>query len=245
MNTDRWKSSTTQTYNEAKDYLAKVSSHLELNITQFTANNVEVIQSIHLADEDFSFTMKSSPMWQHLKQVNIYSNNFYSDNIFSFLGGSAEFSQYMTSKLAVTNKDIYFHTGSGLGDNYTTCKTTLKMLVALEELSKDQGFNLEDIISVPGIDGGTLRNRFTDLRYSKKLLAKTGTLRDTSTLSGYLFNDTKTIKFAVFNHTVDRVSARKMQNKFIKSSIDLFTNINAIEYNKVEYNPLSEVQIIK
>ena len=173
----------------------------------------------------------------------MYSNNFYTDKIFDFLGGSEKFADYIYRKISATTSDVYLYTGSGLGNNYTTCRTTINMLNALEEVLEAQGLKFEDVIAIPGADNGTLKNRFTENNYTRALAAKTGTLRDTSTLAGYLFSK-DSIKFGVFNSTTNKQTARNIQDKLIKKSIDNYTNIQQITYQTPDYISIKDIEII-
>lgn len=193
-------------------------------------------------DSDDSFTFYSSPLWQHLKQMNIYSNNFYADKIFAFMGGINEFHNFIDTNLNTTIQDIRFETGSGLGENYTTCSVTMNMLKSLQDTLIKNNLKLEQVISVPGSDQGTLANRFTEKEYNKFLVAKTGTLRHTSTLSGYLLGKEK-VMFGVFNHTYERTEARKIQNQFIKMAIKEFTGLEPIKYKTPKYISITNAKI--
>jgi D-alanyl-D-alanine carboxypeptidase/D-alanyl-D-alanine-endopeptidase (penicillin-binding protein 4) len=235
LNTNLWDGQIRQSYNEANRVLETEADPNRLEVTEFSVSNVLFQTSFSLTNPEINFTFYSSPLWQHLKQVNMYSNNFYTDKIFDFLGGSQEFSDYIYRKINATEDDIFFYTGSGLGANYTTCRTTLNMLKELEEAILDQGLEISYVVAMPGYDEGTLRKRFTENIYRGKLAAKTGTLRDTSTLAGYLFNKDQHVYFGTFNHTSDKQTARGIQNKFIKSAIDTFQNIQQLNYQSPKY----------
>jgi D-alanyl-D-alanine carboxypeptidase len=246
LNTKKWDDQILETYKAAKDYLRNTHAIHQLDISNFSANKISR-SNINPFDEDFSFIVKSSPLWMHLKQVNMYSNNFYTDQIYTFLGGATEFSDYIYKKLSATEDEIFFYTGSGLGDNYTTCRTTLEMLKALDEILEANNTHYSKVIAVPGLDNGTLANRFTNPKYAGKLAAKTGTLNDTSSLAGYIFTSTST-KFAIFNHTAafeDKKQIREIQNKFIKHSIDLMQDSNTLNYTEPVYNSLTDIILIQ
>lgn len=244
FNTYRWNNSTHQALFKMNEYILRNNLGQVIDLPHFSVKKVKKLQQIRLMSSDFSFIHRSSPIWQHLKQVNMYSNNFYTDKIFNFLGGSEDFSNYINKKLSANKDDIYFFTGSGLGNNYTTCQVTLKMLTALENVMSEQSLTAKDVIAIPGIDTGTLFNRFTELEYKAKLAAKTGTLKDTSSLAGYIFNS-KSIKFAIFNHTDRRQVARSLQDKLIKESIDNYTNGQSINYVSPDYLSIRGIEIVQ
>jgi len=244
LNTKKWDNQISKTYKVAKDYLRDSHAIHQLDIKDFSVNKISR-SNINPFDETFSFIVKSSPLWMHLKQVNMYSNNFYTDQIYSYLGGPIEFSDYIYKKLSATEDDIYFYTGSGLGDNYTTCRTTLNMLSALDELLNMENLHYSKVIAIPGSDDGTLKNRFKG--FKGKLAAKTGTLNDTSALAGYIFTTNPT-KFAVFNYTAahqDKKEIREIQNKFIEHSIDLLQDSNTLNYTTPIYNSLTDIILIQ
>lgn len=243
FNTSRWRSSTLKAFNNMNKFIVRNNLGNEITLPFFSVKKVIPIQNIRMMSADYSFFFKSSPIWQHLKQVNMYSNNFYTDKIFDFLGGSEKFADYIYRKISATTSDVYLYTGSGLGNNYTTCRTTINMLNALEEVLEAQGLKFEDVIAIPGADNGTLKNRFTENNYTRALAAKTGTLRDTSTLAGYLFSK-DSIKFGVFNSTTNKQTARNIQDKLIKKSIDNYTNIQQITYQTPDYISIKDIEII-
>lgn len=248
MNTKTWPKAIKETYAETQNFIRRNDLDINFNINSFEVHQVKLLDEQSPEVYDYSFIHKSSPLWMHLKQVNMYSNNFYTDHIFNFLGGEKEFSKYINKKLSVTSDVIHFSTGSGLGDNYTTCRTTLLMLDSLRGIIQSEGLKPEDIIAVPGVDDGTLKYRFTENGYTRKLVAKTGTLNDTSTLAGYLFSQNKLEFFGVFNHTAphsDKTAVRALQNDFIKKSIDLIGSSYEIQYQSPDYNPILKVQIIE
>ena len=244
FNTSRWSSSTLNAFNTMNKFIVRNNLGNEITLPFFSIKKVIPVQNIRMMSADYSFFFKSSPIWQHLKQVNMYSNNFYTDKIFDFLGGSERFTDYIYKKISATTSDVYLYTGSGLGNNYTTCRTTINMLNALEEVLESQGLKYEDVIAIPGADNGTLINRFTEKNYTRALAAKTGTLRDTSTLAGYLFSK-DSIKFGVFNSTSNKQLARKLQDKIIKKSIDNYTNVQQINYTSPDYMSIKDIEIIE
>ena len=248
LNTAQWPKEVDQSYQELLEYIKRNRIDLNLSLKAFEVGEVILANTKAPEKVDFSFIHKSSPLWMHLKQVNMYSNNFYTDHLFNYLGGEAEFSQYINSKLLVSKNEIHFITGSGLGDNYTTCKTTLLMLDSLETILKSQNLLPSDIIAVPGVDEGTLKHRFTESHYNRKLVAKTGTLNDTSSLAGYIYSKDNLDYFAVFNHTdayADKKYIREMQNDFVKESIDLIGTMTTIQYQSPDYNSILDTQIIE
>lgn len=241
LNSNNWSSIFIEEVKSLDDYITKNSYSFvvpyKLNIT-----NIEYQSKVNLETYDQKFTHLSSPLLMHLKQVNVYSNNFYSDSLFDQLGSSKEFHNYLYSKFNINREDTYFFTGSGLGENRTTCSTTLKVLSELKKIANKENFNLFELMSIAGVDSGTLASRFKGILL-KKVIAKTGTLRHTSTLAGFLNKDSN-ISFAIFNHTYNRVKARKLQEKFILSYNEL-SPLEAFNYKVHNYLPVSKTDIKK
>jgi D-alanyl-D-alanine carboxypeptidase/D-alanyl-D-alanine-endopeptidase (penicillin-binding protein 4) len=244
LNTDRWNQSLDDTYRNAQNYVLRTTNSDVLEIPFFAAKKISYLAKITVSNEMLRMQHYSSTLWEHYKQVNMYSNNFYTDKVFEQLGGSSAFLNYISKKLNTNSKEIYFYTGSGLGANYTTCRVTLKMLKALQVEATQQGLELADIVAIPGVDDGTLKNRFTANEYKRHLAAKTGTLSDTSTLAGYLFSQDN-ILFGVFNHTTgsSKHQARKVQNSFIEYAIDSFTTVDPIVYEMPDYLSIKDIKI--
>lgn len=234
LNSDLWDSYLNQLLSSLDIYIKDYNlSYVTPNF--FEVKSIEYNTSSKPLAYDKVFTHLSSPLFMHLKQVNIYSNNFYSDHIFDQLGGQTAFHKYIYQKFSINSDDTYFYTGSGLGENRTTCSTTLKVLQALKKFASKNNLKLSDIVSVAGSDKGTLENRFKN-EMANTVIAKTGTLRHTSTLAGYVGKNQNKL-FAVFNHTYESKKARELQNEFVtfyakKVSAESFT-----------YEPLNYVSI--
>ncbi len=247
MNTRNWDQIIQDEFEETKAKIKRLNLPIEIN-DQITFTVQQVTNTAHtpfdLKDNSIkTLVFESSPLRYHLKEMNVYSSNFISQKIFDILGGPSRFAQYLFDNFAVTAEHAYFYNGSGLDENYTTCSLTLKVIKKLHLLIEKLGLNLSDIISVPGSDQGTLRNRFTDDAYNNSLWAKTGTLRHTCTLSGILNTHTGKKYFAVFNHTLDKVKARKMQDEFVKEMFFELGSPLVFEYESLEYIPLKKAKI--
>jgi D-alanyl-D-alanine carboxypeptidase/D-alanyl-D-alanine-endopeptidase (penicillin-binding protein 4) len=188
-----------------------------------------------------NFSLKSSPLYKHLKQMNIYSTNFYAQKLFDHLGGIEAFHEYMKNEFEADQTQIKFYTGSGLGENYTTCGLTLKLLTHLNKTVEDEQLDLKEVVSVAGSDLGTLRNRFTTAPINKSVIAKTGTLNSITTLAGFLYTQTGLKYFTIFNRTADLTKGRSFENEMIEA---LFKNVlipEPIEYTRIDYSPLDDV----
>ena len=190
-----------------------------------------------------NFTLKSSPLYKHLKQMNIYSTNFYAQKLFDHLGGIIAFHEYMKNEYEADQTQIRFYTGSGLGENYTTCGLTLKLLNHLNQTVEDEQLELKEVISVAGSDLGTLRNRFTTAPINKSVIAKTGTLNSITTLAGFLYTQTGLKYFTIFNRTADLTKGRSFENEIIEGMFKDILIPEPIDYTRIDYSPLDDVTI--
>lgn len=237
FNISKWSSQTKQAFRDTNLYLSKKG----LNPIEISDFKVSKVSSGLFDFPSYSFTHYSSELHSHLKQVNIYSNNFYSDQIFAFLGGEMAFEEFILRELNETKNDIYFYTGSGLGNNYTTCAITLKLLEKLEDEIQFQNLDLSELISVSGIDDGTLSSRFKSELNKDKVIAKTGTLRDTSTLAGFLGKERR--RFVIFHHSFNASNAKKVQNLMVNEMIKDFSIDERLGYKKIDYISIDNTEI--
>ena len=125
----------------------------------------------------YEFIVKSAPIRNYLKMMNIWSINPYAEEIFFSLGGKPAFQAFMQAKLGFGSKVSDVNTGSGVNmhgdkrnDSMVSCSTVVSMIRLMDQDLEKKGLDLADVLSVPGNDGGT----WTDA--SKTLVVKTGTL---------------------------------------------------------------------
>jgi serine-type D-Ala-D-Ala carboxypeptidase/endopeptidase (penicillin-binding protein 4) len=141
----------------------------------------------------------SEPLSTLLYALGKQSDNFYAEMIFKSLGGenktrpakSAEAAEVVTQlleRIGASDAGVVIKNGSGLFDaNRVTAYSTVELLrwawrdpaVAPEYVAQ---------LSVGGVDG-TLHKRFRQELTRRHVRAKTGTLDDVITLSGYLLRE--------------------------------------------------------
>lgn len=187
--------------------------------TRFKVRHVYLKNHPRLDGFDFQFQHKSVPLYAQLKKMNIFSNNFIGWNLFHDLGGASRFYSFMKKEYKVDSKTIRIENGAGFRPNLATCRITLYILEDLNRLAAKEGIELDDILSVPGADEGTLGDRFNK-EYKKTLVAKTGTLRRASTLAGHLRTEGKFVPFAIFNQTSHHWRAMRVQDDMVKKIFD-------------------------
>lgn len=228
FNTASWDQMTKKTFKEMNTVLHRN----DLSRMEEPSLSVSKIQFGVFDLDHPSFIHYSSPIKSHLKQVNMFSNNFYSDEIFSFLGGKVAFEDFILRELNETRDSILFQTGSGLGANYTTCAITLKLLSKLENLIREYDDDTHDYISMSGVDQGTLRSRFRT-EGAKAVIAKTGTLRDTTSLAGYVGLEGH--KFVILNHGYNLAAQRTVQDELIHEMVRVYKPTSFEDYQEQDY----------
>ncbi len=235
---NKWNQEIRTAFFDTQKRLKNLGGPIQLKYPKMRLAKVSSKKKILKSKATTVITIKSSPLYRHLKEVNSFSNNFYFQKMFELLGDSLEFSKYLNDKFNISTDIAYFYTGSGLGENYTTCQLTLRVLDELYRVANNQGLNFWDIMAVPGVDHGTLAKRFTEENYKQTICAKTGTLATVSALAGALYDINGPSFFGIFNATSDLDSARRLQDIFIK---DIFRPQGEFSYDKREFISLEGV----
>jgi D-alanyl-D-alanine carboxypeptidase/D-alanyl-D-alanine-endopeptidase (penicillin-binding protein 4) len=163
----------------------------------------------------------SKPLVTILKAMNIMSKNMVAHMLW-------ENSRRMKnpadvfSKMGIAPSEYNFISGSGLPlingqnrtDNVATCAAVLKLLTALESQLNKLGLEINQVVGV-GTDFGSYRDRFlNDLALKEAVAAKTGTLRHSSALAGWIEAEVP-VRFAILNHTTATTNARSWQDRFL------------------------------
>lgn len=152
-----------------------------------------------------------------LKAMNIMSKNMVANMLW-------EQARRVKDPATTFTGSFKFHNGSGLPvingetrlDNTASCQTILAMLRALETKIDKLGLEINDVVGV-GTDFGSYRDRFlNDLNLKESIAAKTGTLKHTSALAGWIESD-KPVRFVILNHTTASTQARAWQDRFLST----------------------------
>ena len=158
-----------------------------------------------------------------LKQTLKSSNNLIAETLFKLAGakysqstGSAQNSYAMLEnyfeKLNLNSEDIKIVDGSGVSKN--NLMTADFMTEFLVKLYNSEDFEvIEQCIPTPG--EGTLKNRM--LYFKDNMRAKTGTLSDTSAITGYI--TTRRGKIYVFNIMIQDAKTSEADKKNIEEQI--------------------------
>lgn len=155
----------------------------------------------------------SAPLSQLLYALGKQSDNFYAEMIFRTLGGeghshpakTGDASEVVTNllgRVGASDTGVVIKNGSGLFDaNRVTAWSTVELLRwAYRDPSVQPEYLAQ--LSVGGVDG-TLHKRFRQELTRRRVRAKTGTLDDVITLSGYVLRDGARSPLAfslLFNH---------------------------------------------
>lgn len=224
FNTNSWSADTKSEYS---NYYSLAKTGRFRKVLSFEVANVKaVVENPFKDDESVKVLTLSSPgLYKYLKQMNIKSNNYVAETVFRQLGGVSKFKEYLTERFNLSSEQIQFYTGSGLPaviagvrkDNYATCSITLNLISELKKIMEEQGREIEDVVAVPGSDGGTFRNRIFPADYKNAFVAKTGTLMHTSTLAGAMNTQNGFSFFGIFNQSTDIGGSKVVQNSMVKS----------------------------
>lgn len=138
---------------------------------------------------------KSRPLTEFCSVVNKRSHNYFAEQIFKVVGGqyggrtntadTARKAILATlDSLKVARRGTVLNDGSGLSRRNLTCPATqVDLLRAIYNRSYGEAFM--STLAIAGVDG-TIRGRMHDSPAENNVRAKTGTLRNTSALSGYV-----------------------------------------------------------
>lgn len=136
-----------------------------------------------------------NPMYDILTQVNKKSNNYLAEMVFKVIGGyygkhPSTANNAREKIMQVIDSNYIPHKGFMLNDG---CGLSRRNLVSVDGLAKlliqnrkkKWGREFDSTLSIAGVDG-TLRKRMIGTFAEGNLKAKTGTLRNVSSLAGYV-----------------------------------------------------------
>jgi len=148
----------------------------------------------------------SVPVAQDITVTNKLSHNLHAELLLRLLGkmigadgsfaeGTRVVRQFMTSA-GVDDNDFFFYDGSGMSmDDRIAPRATTKLLTYAAR--QPWGPAWRDTLPIAGVDG-TLSGRFKTSPLKGRMWAKTGTLNESSALSGYLTAASgKTLAFSI------------------------------------------------
>jgi MFS family permease len=138
-----------------------------------------------------------------LKVLLCYSNNFMAERLGDSMGGVQAVRYQLIETLGLAPDQLQMSSLSGLGVNRASPRTMMKIFRALREELRKHRLSTTDIMSVAGIDPGTMETRFDQTPYRGSVIAKTGTLIRTdggaSSLVGQMKTAKGTLLFVIMN----------------------------------------------
>ncbi|HEY6724020.1 MAG TPA: D-alanyl-D-alanine carboxypeptidase/D-alanyl-D-alanine-endopeptidase, partial [Polyangiaceae bacterium] len=157
----------------------------------------------------------SAPLAQLLAELGKNSDNFYAEMLFKTLGegpkGEPATSQAAAqrvlawlAKAGLSDPQLKVVNGSGLFDANRVSAELIAQLLAKVYLDPQLGPDFVAHLAIGGIDG-TLRSRFRGAEIRGRVRAKTGTLRNADTLSGYVLSSSGRLPlaFAILVNGID------------------------------------------
>jgi D-alanyl-D-alanine carboxypeptidase/D-alanyl-D-alanine-endopeptidase (penicillin-binding protein 4) len=166
----------------------------------------------------------SKPLREIVKKQNDYSENQTAERLGEAIGGPEAVRQFLIRGVGIPENEVRIDRTSGLNINRITPHGTVQLLRHLVLWLNFNNMLPQDVLPVAGIDGGTLRARFTTVDYRGSVIGKTGTLPVTdggvSTLAGFVYTRERgVLLFAIFNTQGNVSTFRKLQDSLIKDLI--------------------------
>lgn len=167
--------------------------------------------------------IESDSLLNIVRYQNAHSVNAMADMLARRVGGPEGVQKFLIERVAVPREAVYISYGSGLEVNRLTPQDTVRMLRAL--LLKLESYQLppEAVMSIAGIDSGTLLDRFAEPDFAGSVIAKTGTLHSTddgvAALAGMMnTRQCGKLLFAVYDMAEGRrvLHLRQVQDEFLK-----------------------------
>ena len=215
--------------------------------------SIHFLKTSDLKFEGNVYLHQSLPLWRTLKSMNVQSKNYVAENIYELTKKKIQISEVL-SGLGASSQTIKFYNGSGLPiirnksrlDNLASCQAVLKVLIELENEGKDKLHNMTDLMALSGgLDFGSFRHRFIGFPETRfAVTAKTGTLKHTSAIAGFLQME-KSLPFVIINQTTQIKEARRFQDHFIS---EIFFNLGAsfpVPYDKISIFPVSGIDFFQ
>lgn len=209
LNRNRWSETSVKAYALTRSRAQAQGVGMSADVS-LSVDDVQMIPKSKYPSDDENtavISFRSSPLARYLKEMNIYSNNYIADALWTILGGGGAFQKFYQRQLNIGPDKIRFYTGSGLPakgaqgqrlDNLSTCETVLQILNAFEKDLASVNLDLSQVMLVGGVDGGTLGAAYQQESLSNAVVAKTGTLNQAKTLAGYVSTQEGKVFFGAF-----------------------------------------------
>lgn len=241
------KNLTLLTYKWRESQLSAIRDDIRLSpkVPRIISTVVRYSEQNPLIDENLVvYFHESKPLHSIVKSMNIESNNYIAQNVFNEASSIKHFNDVMND-IGINPASFKIFSGSGLPvmtnpgrlDNMSTCSTVLKIISLLPESLQKHNLRMSDVLAVSGKDNGTLAGRFSSFPDARNVvIAKTGTLRNTSSLAGVVMSE-EIVPFVILNHTYDIENARKVQDMLVNRIISDVGGPNPISYERLPVFP--------
>jgi D-alanyl-D-alanine carboxypeptidase/D-alanyl-D-alanine-endopeptidase (penicillin-binding protein 4) len=177
---------------------------------------VEVLDpEVDPGDPVLIYQYHSLPIIDLLKKMNRFSNNTMAEMLVKAVGGVNKVIEKVIFATGIPKAEIQLINGSGLGtENRLSPRAATVLFQAIQEKLDPKGLTVADAFEIVGVDTGVLEKRVLPPR----LIAKSGTLNQVSSLAGVLSTQQKgSVWFAIMNGTSDLQGARLEQGSLLNS----------------------------
>lgn len=234
LNSNNWSSQTQAAKEKLQVWAAAKKQNLQWP-DHFSVEHVELKKSedIHLEEYSQTIYLRSSTLIKYLKNLNVYSNNYVADALFSYLGGASEFKKFQKDELKLLNNQLQFLTGSGLAsttyglrqDNEGSCLSLLKVFNYIDRLARQQGLNMGHFLYNPAQDlDGTFD---TKMNFSNQIVFKTGRLFENPALNlaGIISTPKGSLYFSFLGHNFSENQSdeiEKARDSILQSALNYY-----------------------
>jgi D-alanyl-D-alanine carboxypeptidase len=233
FNSKNWAEKTKQAQLNLQEW--GLSSHKKINLPDyFITDDVSLLspEQMNPANYPIKKVIQSAPLLKYLKNMNVFSNNYLADSLFSLLGGSSAYAAFQKNKLKLSQKELVLLTGSGLPlivndqrrDNLGSCFAMIKVLSYIHNIAKESKLNLGSILLNPTSDlDGTFS---ASLQYNQAIVLKTGRLFDVPALNavGFVSTTQGMLSFVFLGHDFSNNEADEIDQSRFEMIQNIFSH---------------------
>ncbi|MBI4722663.1 MAG: D-alanyl-D-alanine carboxypeptidase/D-alanyl-D-alanine-endopeptidase [Candidatus Stahlbacteria bacterium] len=188
----------------------------------------KIVKSSIVDSSNLIYSHYSEPLASLVYDMNKESINFYADQILKTIGaelggppgsyakGISKIEKFLDS-LGISESEVKIYDGSGLS-RYNLISTKGMVKILLKALEFDTRYEFIGSLPISGTDG-TLSGRMRSLQSIRKVRAKTGTMLNVSSLSGYITTNTNNlVAFSIImnNYTCPPNVIKALQDKIVE-----------------------------
>ncbi|MDR3612829.1 MAG: D-alanyl-D-alanine carboxypeptidase [Candidatus Obscuribacterales bacterium] len=178
----------------------------------------------------------SPPLKDLLKEMLCYSNNDMAERFGKMIGGPDAVTKEVVS-LGVDPSEVNFASTSGLLINRMSPRAMMAVIRALRLKLEQNKLELSDLLTVSGIDAGTMHNRLNWSPVRGSVISKTGTLAPTdkgvTALSGELHTNQGVFLFVIFEIHGDVSTFRQREDSLVAQFEQAHGGAKAIRYTPI------------